>query len=69
MAAVEEAARQEGRHPVVLDTRLGNDAERLDTRMGYLRVGVIPQFASARREHWMPQSSSIATSRHEPAAL
>jgi acetyltransferase len=45
MTAVEEAARQEGRHLLVLDTRLGDDAERLYTRMGYLRVGVIPQFA------------------------
>ncbi len=45
MTAVEEAARQEGRHVVVLDTRLGDDAERLYTHMGYLRVGVIPQFA------------------------
>ncbi|HSF31849.1 MAG TPA: hypothetical protein VLK82_15405 [Candidatus Tectomicrobia bacterium] len=29
---------------MVLDTRLGDDAERLYTRMGCLRVGVIPQF-------------------------
>jgi acetyltransferase len=42
---VEEAARQEGRLLLVLDTRLGDDAERLYTRMGYLRVGIIPQFA------------------------
>ena len=45
MTAVEEAARQDGRQLLVLDTRLGDDAERLYTRMGYLRVGVIPQFA------------------------
>jgi acetyltransferase len=45
MAAVEEAARQAGRHLLVLDTRLGDDAQRLYTRMGYLQVGVIPQFA------------------------
>jgi acetyltransferase len=45
MTAVEEAARQEGRHLLVLDTRLGDDAERLYTCMGYLRVSVIPQFA------------------------
>jgi acetyltransferase len=45
MRAVEEAARQEGRHLLVLDTRLGDDAERLYNRMGYLRAGVIPQLA------------------------
>jgi hypothetical protein len=28
-----------------LNTRLVNDAGRLYTRMGYLQVGVIPQFA------------------------
>jgi len=44
MMAVEEAARQDGRHLLVLDTRLGDDGERLYTRMGYLRDGVIPQF-------------------------
>jgi GNAT superfamily N-acetyltransferase len=45
MRAVEEAARQEGRRLLVLDTRLGDDAERLYNRMGYLRAGVIPQLA------------------------
>ncbi|MGH8071595.1 MAG: GNAT family N-acetyltransferase [Candidatus Entotheonellia bacterium] len=45
MTAVEEAACHDGRHLLVLDTRLGDDAERLYARMGYLRVGVIPQFA------------------------
>jgi acetyltransferase len=45
MTAVAETARQEGRHLLVSDTRLGDDAERLYSRMGYLRVGVIPQFA------------------------
>jgi acetyltransferase len=45
MTAVEEAAPQDGRHLLVLDTRLGGDAERLYAGMGYLRVGVIPQFA------------------------
>jgi acetyltransferase len=45
MTAVEEAALQGRRHLLVLDTRLGDDVERLYTRMGYLRVGVIPQFA------------------------
>ncbi len=45
MTAVEEAAHQVGRHLLVLDTRLGDDAQRLYARMGYLQVGVIPQFA------------------------
>jgi acetyltransferase len=45
MTAVEGAACHDGRHLLVLDTRLGDDAERLYARMGYLRVGVIPQFA------------------------
>lgn len=45
MTAVEEIARQEGRRLLVLDTRLGDDAERLYARMGYRRVGVIPRFA------------------------
>jgi acetyltransferase len=30
---------------LVLDTRLGDAAERLYARMGYRRVGVIPKFA------------------------
>jgi acetyltransferase len=45
MTAIEQAARQAGRPLLVLDTRLGDAAEQLYTRMGYTRVGVIPQFA------------------------
>ena len=30
---------------LVLDTRLGDAAERLYARMGYQRVGVIPKFS------------------------
>jgi ribosomal protein S18 acetylase RimI-like enzyme len=45
MLEVERVARQEGRHLLVLDTRLGDAAERLYTRIGYTRVGVIPKFA------------------------
>ena len=45
MTAVEETARQAGRQLLVLDTRLGDAAERLYARMGYRRVGVIPKFA------------------------
>jgi GNAT superfamily N-acetyltransferase len=45
MTAIEQAARREGRQLLVLDTRLGDAAERLYARMGYRRVGVIPKFA------------------------
>jgi acetyltransferase len=45
MTAIEQAARQAERPLLVLDTRLGDAAERLYTRMGYTRVGVIPRFA------------------------
>jgi acetyltransferase len=45
MMAIEQAARQVGRALLVLDTRLGDAAEHLYTRMGYTRVGVIPRFA------------------------
>jgi acetyltransferase len=45
MTAIEQAARQAGRSLLVLDTRLGDAAEQLYTRMGYTRVGVIPRFA------------------------
>jgi acetyltransferase len=45
MTAIEQAARQAGRPLLVLDTRLGDAAEQLYTRMGYTRVGVIPRFA------------------------
>ncbi|HSF31852.1 MAG TPA: GNAT family N-acetyltransferase [Candidatus Tectomicrobia bacterium] len=45
MTAIEQAARQGGRSLLVLDTRLGDAAEQLYTRMGYTRVGVIPRFA------------------------
>jgi acetyltransferase len=45
MTAIEQAVRQTGRPLLVLDTRLGDAAEQLYTRMGYMRVGVIPRFA------------------------
>jgi GNAT superfamily N-acetyltransferase len=45
MTAIAQAASREGRQLLVLDTRLGGAAERLYTRMGYVRVGVIPKFA------------------------
>lgn len=45
MRAVEEAARAAGRSLLVLDTVTGGDAERLYTRLGWQRVGVIPGYA------------------------
>lgn len=45
MSAVEDAARSEGRTLLVLDTEQGSIAEKLYERCGYMRAGVIPQFA------------------------
>ena len=43
--AAEEAARRAGKSVLVLDTVTGSDAERLYMRCGWLRVGVIPNYA------------------------
>ena len=45
MQAAEEAARAAGRTLLVLDTVTGGDAERLYARLGWSRVGVIPNYA------------------------
>jgi len=45
MAAIDDAARAEGRTVLVLDTVTGGDAERLYQRAGWQRVGVVPQYA------------------------
>jgi GNAT superfamily N-acetyltransferase len=45
MTAAEDAARARGRTLLVLDTALGDNAERLYTRAGWNRVGVIPGYA------------------------
>ena len=45
MAAVEDEARAIGRNTLVLDTERGSAGEKLYERVGYTRVGVIPQFA------------------------
>jgi GNAT superfamily N-acetyltransferase len=45
MRAAEEASRAAGKTLLVLDTVTGGDAERLYTRMGWTKVGVIPNFA------------------------
>ncbi|MGC7405713.1 N-acetyltransferase family protein [Pandoraea pneumonica] len=45
MAAVDDVARAEGRHVLVLDTVTGGDAERLYQRSGWQRAGDVPKFA------------------------
>ena len=45
MAAAEAAAREMGRTMLVLDTIAGEAGERLYARMGWVRVGEIPDFA------------------------
>src|SRR5262249_43379633 len=45
MTAAEDAARPRGRTLLLLDTALGDNAERLYTRAGWNRVGVIPGYA------------------------
>jgi acetyltransferase len=45
MRAIEEAAREEGRTLLVLDTEQGSAAESLYAKYGYARAGVIPQYA------------------------
>jgi GNAT superfamily N-acetyltransferase len=45
MRAVEDAARGAGRTLLVLDTVTGADAERLYSKLGWTRVGVIPDYA------------------------
>ncbi|WP_344128038.1 GNAT family N-acetyltransferase [Luedemannella flava] len=47
MAAAEEVARAHGRTLLVLDTRTGDDGERLYRRIGYEAAGVIPRYARA----------------------
>jgi len=45
LAAAEAAARAAGKTLLVLDTVTGGDGERLYARMGWTRVGVIPNYA------------------------
>ena len=45
MAALDDAARSEGKRVLVLDTVTGGDAERLYERAGWQRVGVVPDYA------------------------
>lgn len=45
LRAAEETARECGRSLLVLDAVTGGDAERLYSRLGWQRVGVIPDYA------------------------
>jgi ribosomal protein S18 acetylase RimI-like enzyme len=45
LAAVDEVAQQAGRSLLVLDTRLGDAAEQLYRKYGYIEAGVIPRYA------------------------
>ena len=45
MEAIEPIARERGRTLLVLDTRLGDNAERLYRKLGYIEVGIIPSYA------------------------
>jgi GNAT superfamily N-acetyltransferase len=45
MKSVEEASRAAGRTLLVLDTATGDSGERLYTRLGWTRVGIIPKYA------------------------
>ena len=47
LAAAENAGRDLGLSLLVLDTVSGGDAERLYARLGWVRVGVIPNYALA----------------------
>ncbi|HWX09064.1 MAG TPA: GNAT family N-acetyltransferase [Gaiellaceae bacterium] len=45
LQAVEETARECGKTLLVLDTNEGSDAERLYERLGWVRVGTIPDYS------------------------
>ena len=55
MQAAEQTARECGKSLLVLDTITGSDAERLYTRLGWQRCGVIPDYAL------MPRGGLAAT--------
>jgi GNAT superfamily N-acetyltransferase len=55
MATIEHSARRHGRDLLVLDTIAGSDAERLYLRLGWTRLGAIPNYAG------MPDGSLAPT--------
>jgi len=52
MERVEEASRRAGKTLLVLDTATGDLAEKLYERLGWTRVGVIPQYALYPDGRW-----------------
>ncbi len=63
MRAAEDAAREACKTLLVLDTVTGGDAERLYTRLGWQRSGVIPGYAllpGGRREGREPKADPMA---------
>lgn len=52
MQAVEGAARNAGKTLLVLDTVTGDSAERLYTRLGWTRLGVVPNYALYPDGRW-----------------
>jgi GNAT superfamily N-acetyltransferase len=52
MLAVEEEARRAGKTLLVLDTVTGDNAERLYERLGWKKVGVIPNYALYPDGRW-----------------
>jgi GNAT superfamily N-acetyltransferase len=52
MESVEEASRAAGKTLLVLDTATGDPGERLYTRLGWNRVGVIPKYALYPDGRW-----------------
>ena len=54
IAAAEQMGRDCGKTLLVLDTETGSDAERLYTRMGWIRVGEIPDYALRPRGGLVP---------------
>ena len=46
MTEIENIAKKLNRSLLFLDTKLGDNAEQLYGKIGYVRVGVIPEFAA-----------------------
>lgn len=47
MATVESYAREHGRSLLFLDTQVGSTAERVYTRLGWIKAGEIPRYAAS----------------------
>lgn len=52
MKQVEEVSRREGKTLLVLDTATGDSGERVYTRLGWTRVGIIPKYALYPDGRW-----------------